>query len=99
MQNLHIASFRGASSTPTPNHLMMNQTLPISLFESTSGDEHQIAEVRASYFSICVKMEQSPWQCGITQLQDQTVLGASDPLGLMRAAHQFRTKTVTPGIL
>lgn len=82
----------------------MNETFTTSLFDwvaevtSENGTTH-VEEVRASYFSICVKLSPGGWKCGIKSPSAQELAGVTDPLDLVDTAHRFRTKTVTPGLM
>ncbi|KAI1094079.1 Ca2+ regulator and membrane fusion protein Fig1-domain-containing protein [Rostrohypoxylon terebratum] len=103
MQNLRIASFLSLASPPLPSELMMNGTIISSIFdfvlETSSINVTRVEEVQAGYFSICARLEPEGWQCGIKTPTAPSLAEASDPLGLVGIAHQFRTKTITPSLI
>lgn len=100
LHHLHLASFKYVDSLPSPSGLIVNSTLPIALFdlvkEESTGSAPIVEEVRVGYFSSCMRLNSGDWQCG---LQSNDLKNISDPLGLVGTAQNFRTKTITPGLM
>ncbi|KAH6889256.1 Ca2+ regulator and membrane fusion protein Fig1-domain-containing protein [Thelonectria olida] len=103
MQNLHLASFAYRQKTlpEESGSLMMNNTLQRVIFNltlSATNNPARVREVQVGYLSNCVKLDPGAWQCGI-KAPNISSIEAFDPLRIVEIAHEFRTKTVSCGLI
>lgn len=82
---------------------MFNQSLPEMILEEVRQirmeQEFNVKEVRLGYFTMCVTTYRGQHYCGIQSPGSRGIADLSDPLGLINAAHRFRTGAITPGLL
>lgn len=99
LRNLHVVSFNSVQGSPSPSELGTGKAIYDFIFGWAAGAAGApvVAQVQVGYFALCARLSPGGWRCGITS--PESLQGISDPLKLLEVAHEFRTKTISPGFM
>lgn len=107
LRSLHVISLKSVKGSPYSSELSSSEiwtgkTIYDFVFDWAAdaidaGETPLVTQVQVGYFALCARLTPGGWRCGITS--PESLQGISDPLRLLEAAHEFRTKTISPGFM
>jgi hypothetical protein len=105
LRRLHVVSLKSVQGSPSASELSSSEiwsgkTIYDFIFDwaaddIVAGETPVVAQVQVGYFALCARLTPGGWRGGITS--PESLQGISDPLRLLELAHEFRTKTISPG--